>query len=280
MPDKNKLHDELMLATQLAQAAGAAILAVKQQAIASSTKKSDDSPVTAADLAADAVIREGLKGLGDVVVTEETYAGAQVPGEGRAWFIDPLDGTEDFVAGRPDYAVQIGLCIDGAPVLGVLFEPETGTTWRGVVGGACERIDNTGAVLVRHVATRALPPKPRVAISVSHPSEVVEFIVRELGGEPVRKGSVGLKVGLIVDDVADAYVTASRRIKAWDTCGPAAVLLAAGGVVTNLDGTPLRYGGPAAHTNGVCMWTPAAHGKLSKIVDEAVKRFRASSASP
>ncbi len=270
---ESPLEDELELATSLARQAGAAILAVRADAIASSTLKSDHSPVTKADLAADAVIRKGLAGTGDAVITEETWKGAPVPSHGRAWFVDPLDGTEDFVAGRADYVVQIGLCIDGAPRLGVLFQPETGIVWRGVVGRLCERIDPDGAAHPRDVAARPLAA-PRIAISVSHPSEVVDFIVNELHGVAVPRGSVGLKVGLIVDDDADAYVSASHRIKAWDTCAPAAVLLAAGGVCTALDGAPLVYGGPAAHGGGVCMWTPAAHRALRPQVEDAVRRFR------
>lgn len=135
-------------------------------------------------------------------------------------------------------------------------------------------IDAAGAVHARAVATRPLPSKPRIAISVSHPSAVMDFVVDELGGESVWRGSVGLKVGLIVDDQADAYVTASRSIKVWDTCAPAAVLLAAGGIVTSLSGAPLRYEGPASHDDGVCMWTPDAQRRLSHRVDDAVQRFR------
>ena len=98
--------------------------------------------------------------------------------------------------------------------------------------------------------------------------------MQEFGGVSVWRGSAGLKVALIVDDEADAYVTASRRIKLWDTCAPAALLLAAGGAVTTLAGAPLSYEGPAAHADGVCMWTPAARDGLSSRVDEAVRRFR------
>jgi 3'(2'), 5'-bisphosphate nucleotidase len=269
------LEPELALATDLARRAGDAILAVRAEAVASASLKSDESPVTKADLAADAVIRAGLAATGDVVVTEETWKSGVVGKHARAWFIDPLDGTEDFVAGRADYVVQIGLCVDGAPALGVLFQPETGLLWRGVVAWQrCERVDASGTLHARAVGERPLPDKPRIAISVAHPSAVVDFVTTELGGVSVWRGSVGLKVGLIVDDEADAYVTASRRIKVWDTCAPAAVLLAAGGVVTALEGAPLAYEGAAAHEGGVCMWTPAARAGLGGKVDDAVRRFR------
>ena len=268
------LEAELALASDLAKKAGDAILAVRGDAIASSSLKSDESPVTAADLAADAVIREGLAATGDAIVTEETWKDGKIGKHRRAWFVDPIDGTEDFVSKSRDYVVQIGLCVDGAPALGVVYQPETGLLWRGVVADRrCERIE-AGGVLQRTVTDRVLPAKPRIAISVLHPSTVVEFVIRELGGVSVWRGSVGLKVALIVDDEADAYVTASRRIKVWDTCAPAAVLLAAGGAVTTLAGALLSYEGPATHAGGVCMWTPAARDALSPRVDEAVRRFR------
>ncbi|MCC7071365.1 MAG: 3'(2'),5'-bisphosphate nucleotidase CysQ [Deltaproteobacteria bacterium] len=265
---------DLELATRLAHEAGRAILAVDDEARARPTTKSDESPVTAADLASDRVIREGLAHLGDPIITEETWRGASVGPHPRAWFVDPIDGTEDFIAGRADYCVQIGLCVDGVPALGVIHQPSTGATWRGVVtSGLCEAIDGHGRVHRRRVDTRGLPQRPRIAISVSHPSQVVDYIVEELGGVPVPKGSVGLKIGLIVDGEADAYLTASKRIKVWDTCAPAAVLLAAGGLVTSLVETSLRFDGPAAHDAGVCAWTPAARAALNPKVQEAVVRF-------
>lgn len=268
------LHTDLDLATRLAVDAGRAILSVRTDARAKPTQKSDESPVTAADLASDRVIREGLASLGDPLVTEETWRGAQIGRHPRAWFIDPIDGTEDFIAGSPDYCVQIGLCIDGVPAVGVLHQPATGMTWRGLVAeGLCEVTDARGQSHRRRVDVRGLPQRPRIAISVSHPSEVVDYIVEELGGVPVPKGSVGLKVGLIVDGEADAYLTASRRIKVWDTCGPAAVLLAAGGLVTSLQEAPLSFEGLAAHDAGVCAWTPAARAALMPKVQEAVARF-------
>jgi 3'-phosphoadenosine 5'-phosphosulfate (PAPS) 3'-phosphatase len=268
------LEPELALASDLAKKAGHAILAVRANAIASSSLKSDESSVTAADLAADAVIRGGLAATGDAIVTEETWKDGDIGKHPRAWFVDPIDGTEDFIKKSREYVVQIGLCVHGAPALGVVYQPETGLLWRGVVADRrCERVEAGGA-LPRTVAGRALLAKPRIAISVLHPSAVVDFVMQEFGGVSVWRGSAGLKVALIVDDEADAYVTASRRIKLWDTCAPAAVLLAAGGAVTTLAGAPLSYEGPAAHADGVCMWTPAARDGLSSRVDEAVRRFR------
>ena len=268
------LEPELALASTLAKEAGDAILAMRADAIGSSSLKSDESLVTAADLASDALIRGGLAATGDAIVSEETWKDGRIGKHPRAWFVDPIDGTSDFVRRNSDYVVQIGLCVDSAPALGVLYQPETGILWRGVVADRrCERVE-AGGTLPRIVAGRALPARPRIAISVAHPSAVGDFVVQELGGVSVWRGSVGLKVALIVDDEADAYVTASQGIKVWDTCAPAAILLAAGGVVTTLAGAPLSYEGLVSHAGGVCMWTPAARDGLSSRVNEAVRRYR------
>jgi 3'(2'), 5'-bisphosphate nucleotidase len=268
--------DDLTLATSLARAAAAAIVDVTASARRDPSRKADDSPVTPADLAADGVIRAGLAGSGDLIVTEETWSDRALPSSGRVWIVDPLDGTSDFVAGRADYVVQIALVEDGVPRVGVLCHPPSGTVWRGVVDGAaslCERIDDATTTTLRLSATTPLPARPRVCVSVSHPSAVVDFIGDVLGADVVGVGSVGLKIGAIVDGRADLYLSGSRRIKVWDTAAPAAVLAAAGGTMTSLSGRPLRYDGDVRHDDGVAAFSPAALA-IRPAIDDAVRRFR------
>ena len=270
-------HDnDLELATDLARQAGEAIRSVRTRARLRPIIKADQSPVTEADLAADEVIRRGLETTGDFVVTEESFHGSVVGQRHRVWFVDPIDGTDDFIAGREDYVVQIGLVVDGVPVVGVLYQPETDVLWRSVVPDLrCERIDSNGRVQTLSVP-HIVPPerRPRVAVSVSHPSRAVDFVIGELGAVSVLRGSVGLKVALILEDAADAYVTASRRIKVWDTAAPAAVLLAAGGVATSLGGAALDYSGPVAHSDGVLFWTNAVRNRWSDSLQSAMNLYR------
>ena len=267
--------DDLQLATSLARAAAAAILDVKSVARGRSQLKADLSPVTVADLAADRVLRDGLASTGDIVVTEESWTEAILPPAGRVWIIDPLDGTEDFVAGRADYVVQVALIIDGRPHLGVVCQPETGRLWRGVVGdGFAERFDDDVVTRLVMPAAGVLQGPPRIAASISHPSALVDFVVGELGGVVVPVGSVGLKIGLLLDGGADAYVTASKRIKVWDTGAPAAVLLAAGGVVTTLSQRELRYDGAVLHDDGFCAWGVPAKTTLQPLLERALRLFR------
>jgi 3'(2'), 5'-bisphosphate nucleotidase len=266
----------LELATRLAREAGDAILAVRHSARESPSHKGDSSPVTAADLAADAVICAGLAAdaSADVVVTEESWGARPMPPSGHVWVIDPLDGTSDFVAGTADYVVQIALVIDGVPRVGVIMQPETGLVWRGVVDDRdgvsfAERIDSDGTVTRLSVKDAPLPQRPRVAVSVSHPSAVVSAITDAIGADVVGIGSVGLKIGAIIDGRVDAYVTDSRHIKVWDSAAPAAVITAAGGVISGLSGGAIDYRGALAHDDGVFARIPAA-SVLQGDIDDVV----------
>ena len=154
---------DLARATRLARAAATAIVEVTEEARRVPSQKADHSPVTAADLAADRVIRAGLADTGDVVVTEETWDDRPLPATGRVWIVDPLDGTSDFIAGRDDYVVQVALVDDGVARVGVLCHPPTGTVWRGISDGAasmCERIDDTRTTALRLLPTTPLPQRP------------------------------------------------------------------------------------------------------------------------
>lgn len=274
--------NEINIATQLARAAAAAILEVRARPdVGAHEKAQDQGPVTDADLAADRVLYEGLRAAfpSDTIVTEERWTpGETMPAGGRVWFVDPLDGTADFVCKTPDYAVMLGLVIDGAPVLGVVAQPETGLIWRGICAGdgagRCERLGPRGETLA--CSFTDLPARqgnPRAAVSRSHPSRMVQHVAQRLGVDLVPKGSVGLKVGLIVDGDAELYISSSRRIKVWDTAAPQAIMNAAGGLFTALDGSPLSYRGDAAHPAGVRAWSKTTEADVEPKLMVAVQEW-------
>src|ERR1700691_3562819 len=135
--------------TDLVIEAGAAILAVNRHAM-KIDGKTDGSPVTEADLAADRIIREGLARLVPEVPTlsEECIPSAKPPYEGSFFLIDPLDGTKEFVAGRAEFTVNLALVTNGMPLLGIIGAPALGLIWRGLVGRGAERL-TTGAAAAR-----------------------------------------------------------------------------------------------------------------------------------
>src|SRR3954471_11502064 len=127
--------------TDLVIRAGAAILAVNRAAM-KVDGKSDGSPVTEADLAADRIIGDGLARLAPRIpsLSEERTHLAQLPYKHSFFLIDPLDGTKEFVAGRGEFTVNLALVTDGVPLLGIVGAPGLGLLWRGIVGRGAERL--------------------------------------------------------------------------------------------------------------------------------------------
>ena len=237
----SRLVRELSVACRLARAAGAAIEAVRLAGF-EARHKTDDSPVTRADLESERVIRAGLTEAfpADGLVSEET-AGRTVGTSGRSWVIDPLDGTLGFVERDDWYAVHIGLLIGGEPVLGVVYEPHTGRLFRATVAGDCvlEAPDAPDETLSGREPTgagrRALIASTRLA--VARRVALAAALGREDAGS---RHSVGCKIGALVTGEADVYV-GSHPIKVWDSCAPLAVLRACGGTMTGADGAALRF---------------------------------------
>src|SRR3954467_706686 len=153
--------------------AGAAILAVNRT-VMKVDGKSDGSPVTEADLAADRMIADGLARLAPDIpsLSEERALQARLPYKDSFFLIDPLDGTKEFVAGRDEFTVNLALVTHGTPLLGIISAPALGLIWRGIVGRGAERLTlGKGAPRVEPISTRACPPQGTrwtVAVSRSH----------------------------------------------------------------------------------------------------------------
>jgi len=234
----------LAFAADLALRAGAIILAVRARGF-DTMKKSDASPVTEADHAAEALIVAGLRAAAPeipVVAEEETAAGHVVAVANEFWLVDPLDGTREFAAGREEFTVNIGLVRDGRVVLGVVNVPATGELFGGIVGHGAWRRDATGQHAIH---ARMTPPEGlTVLASRSHGDQaaLTAFLAGRKVAEIVNYGS-SLKFCRMAEGKADLYPRHGRTME-WDTAAPQAVLEAAGGAVRTLEGLPLRYGKP------------------------------------
>jgi len=233
--------------TDLVIRAGEAILAVNRGTMRVDGK-SDGSPVTEADLAADRIIADGLSRLAPDIPTlsEERACTAERPFRGPFFLIDPLDGTKEFLAGRDEFTVNIALVVDGSPLLGLVGAPALGIVWRGLVGRGAERV-RLGAAGRREVAairTRAFPKvgEPWVAaVSRSHGDPRTEaFIARRPGVVRQELGSA-VKFGRLAEGLVDIYPRLAPTSE-WDVAAGCAVVAAAGGQVTDASGAPLRFG--------------------------------------
>jgi 3'(2'), 5'-bisphosphate nucleotidase len=238
--------------TQLAVQAGAAILAVNRGGM-TVEDKSDGSPVTQADLAADRVICEGLTRLfpGIPTLSEERLHLAKPPYAGALFLIDPLDGTKEFVAGRQEFTVNIALIVDGRPLLGVVGAPALGLIWRGLVGRGAERLEikpdhSTGKVTA--IRARRMPEagQPWVAaVSRSHGDLRSEAFIASRPGAVRQEFGSALKFCRVAEGQADIYPRLSPTCE-WDVAAGHAVVVAAGGHVADSHGQPLRFGGSRA----------------------------------
>jgi 3'(2'), 5'-bisphosphate nucleotidase len=238
----------LDILTGVASQAAAAILAVRASPLAVRTKD-DASPVTAADEAAQAIILEGLRRhLPDwpIVSEEEERSGA--PAGSRFVLVDPLDGTKEFISGRDDFTVNIALVHEGRPRVGVVGAPAMGLIWRGIVGGQAERLELAagkmpdGGTVKAPIRVRAAPSAGlTAAVSRSHlDPESVEFLARLDIKDRIGAGSA-VKFCRIAEGSADVYPRFGTTCE-WDIAAGHAVVTAAGGIVTALDGSPLSYG--------------------------------------
>ena len=247
LPANTDLIDRLVVA---ALEAGALILAVRRRGH-SVERKSDLSPVTEADRAAEAAILKHLAEIapGVPVIAEEAVAAGRIPDVGHEFFlVDPLDGTKEFIKGGDDFTVNIGLIRDGAPVLGVVYAPATGDLYAGLSGEGAWKITVTngrpGARASVHVSSARAGPI-RVVASKSHRTpETDAFIWKYDVGKLVSAGS-SLKFCLVATGEADLYPRLGTTMQ-WDTAAGDAIVRAAGGKVVTLDGKALPYGPSAA----------------------------------
>jgi 3'(2'),5'-bisphosphate nucleotidase len=254
---------ELGIASALAYEAGKVVLA-HYRAGTSVEFKAGGEPVTVADRTADAVIMAGLRDAfpADGQLSEESEEDRSRLEKQRVWIVDPLDGTKDFVKQTGEFAVQIALAVSGYPVLGVVYQPTEGTLFHAVQDrGAFQVVDGETSQL--RVSEEGTPARMCLVTSRSHPSPFVDRARRTLGiSGAQQQGSVGLKVSTVAKGVCDLYL-ATAISKEWDICAPHALLLEAGGQLTNLCGEPIVYNRPdATECTGLIASNGLAHSEI------------------
>lgn len=272
------MQRDLDIVSKIVLEAGRIVLEVYAKDFAVAYKGVRD-PVTEADARANAYIVDALREAfpGDGVVGEESEDKSDALKGGRVWYVDPLDGTKEFIKKNGEFAVMIGLAIDGEARLGVVFQPAKDKLYAGIVGEGAwlqtKALEGGGERRSLKVSATAEAKNLRLVVSRSHRAESTDMLVKRLGITQERQsGSVGLKVGLIAEQVVDLYVHPSDRTKAWDACGPEAVLRAAGGRFCRLDGQPYRYGGEDLRTEaGILACNAAAFDHVLPAATEVAK---------
>ena len=209
--------------------------------------KHDASPVTEADRAAERLIVAALDTAfpGIPIVAEEQIAEGHVPPDlgSRFFLVDPLDGTREFVAGLPDFTVNIGLIEDGVPVCGVILAPAYGELFLGSARGAFKerQLRNGDWTDPQIISARIRPARPLALASRSHRTQATNAYLAEIPLEAVVPVGSSLKFCRIAEGAADLYPCLGRTME-WDIAAGHALLAAAGGQVVRIEGGEIAYG--------------------------------------
>ena len=226
----------------LVSEAGAAIMAV--YATSHDVEyKADDSPITRADRAAHEILSDGLARLVPPVpvLSEESEASHAYGVRSRwrqLWLVDPLDGTREFISRNGEFTVNVALISDHRPVLGVVAAPALGVIYYAAAGhGAFRRREDEPP---ERITVRPAGSPLVVVGSRSHRGDSLDGVLMKLGTHEMRPMGSSLKFCLVAEGAADFYPRLGPTSE-WDTAAAQAVVEAAGGAVTTLDGLPLRY---------------------------------------
>jgi len=271
---------EIEVATELARAAGAVLLSHYHSPFLVEQKINalqELEEVTAADREANELIVTRLRKEfpDDGILAEESTDNDERLKKDRVWLIDPMDGTKNFIQRDGDFAVQIGLAVGGETVAGVVFQPTRDLLYRAARGGGAWMEDAHQSITRMNVSNRTQPKDMVLASSRSHRSPRMERVVSAFGfKDETRRGSVGVKMGLIAEQKADLYLHLSPSTKQWDTSAPEIILTEAGGTVTDLFGQPLRYNGVRIdNQNGVVATNGVAHALVIENLAPLLREF-------
>jgi len=252
---------ELRLAQEAALAAGQILERYFRDRGFTVDQKGKDNPVTTADLAADDKLKEMLRaGFPDYGwLSEETADSAERLSHERVWIVDPLDGTKEFIKGIPEFVVAIGLVERGAPVLGVTYNPIKHELFSGARGMGC-RLDGR---VVKVTQTANLEGAAILASRTETSRGEWKAYEGKVKAMPI--GSVAYKLALVAAGRADATFTRSPKSE-WDIASGAALVIEAGGHITDADGSVLRFNKPSVRLKGFVASNRLLHDQLERLV--------------
>ena len=232
-------------------------------------EKRPGEPVSEADIAVDALLREQLGTLlpDAAWLSEESAQSLERAAARRAWIVDPIDGTRDFVRGRPGWAVSVALIEDGVSVVGVLIAPARSERWWAVRGAGAWR-------------ERSGQPAERLAVGSHATLSGARVPLDHMGGIDVdyrmvaKPNSIALRMAMVAADEAD-LVAGLRRGAEWDLAAAALIAQEAGARVTDALGEPIIFNKADPYVTGMLCAVPALHDAgLGRLRARALKLLR------
>lgn len=217
----NQTMKDADLAAELARVAGQLLITVRESGLVTGKALGKAGDATANQFLVHALRQQRAE---DGLLSEEEKDNFARLDQSRVWIVDPVDGTREYGEARADWAVHVGLTVDGAPVLGAVALPGADAVYRSD-------------------APVAIPPAPevlRMVVSRTRPAAEAVFVAKELGAQLVPMGSAGAKAMAVIRGEADIYLHSGGQFE-WDSCAPVAVALAHGLHCSRIDGSPLVY---------------------------------------
>jgi 3'(2'), 5'-bisphosphate nucleotidase len=264
--EEKYLEKELHLVKKLVLEAGQMAKRIRKQGYDVIEKSNNEGLVSTADLALSDFLSKNLKQKypNDLVISEESVVPEDLLEDKRIWFIDPIDGTQDFVNHGREWAIMIALAINGRSVLGVVYQPDENKLYFAIEGhgsylecgenlqklqvNSDKNIHNITLIQSRH-----------------HYSKKAQQLAEKLGiKKRILQSSLGLKLASIAEGKADIYFNFSGRCHLWDLCAPEIILREAGGIISDKNGSPLSYILKNAQIE--IPFTATTNGILQKII--------------
>ncbi len=236
------------LAAHLAEAAGRILLDVR-----ASGAFEGKALGKAGDEAANAFLCDAIRKArpADGLLSEEEKDDTARCSMSRVWIIDPVDGTREYGEQRSDWAVHVGLSIDGFAKVGAVALP-------GLNGGTVLRTDQV-------VPLREASPKPRFLVSRTRPAKEAQAVCEAMDGDLVPMGSAGAKAMAVVRGEAEIYLHSGGQYE-WDSCAPVAVAQAHGLHCSRIDGSPIRYNQADTYLPDLLICRPEYSERVLKLV--------------
>jgi 3'(2'), 5'-bisphosphate nucleotidase len=260
IPISNKIP-ELDIAINAAQEAGNTILKIYEKDFKTFTK-TDNSPVTDADLQSNKIIKEILSVTKHSILSEEDVDDKNRLSNEMIWIIDPLDGTSDFIDKTGEFTVMIALVENQKPILGVIAWPTEKTLFVAQKNcGAFRYSDNKWEKI--SVTKISELPKCRTIGSRHHLSDKEKDFIEKIGIKDFTSIGSSLKVGKISSGQAEVYITTTNKMKEWDTAASHCIISEAGGKMTDMLGNELTYNNENVyHQNGILVTNGLIHEKI------------------
>ena len=266
---------QLSMVAQFARDAGQLIMKIYRSDFSVAYKGPSD-PVTEADQIANNFIVEKLKEQfpQDAIVAEESPLPVSLSTTGRVWYVDPLDGTKEFINKNGEFSVMIGLALEGQAKLGVVYQPAQDILYAGIS-------DQEAWIETDHVrqplkASTESHSSLTLIVSRSHRNPHIDTIKQHIGvTQEYPCGSVGLKIGCIAKRQADVYLEPGPFTSLWDACAPEAIIRGAGGRFTNIYGEPIPYGHDTLkNTKGLVATNGACHDHVIQSISSITDLIR------